>query len=255
MKPAIRRVAGFDPCRHPPAADLSAQLDRPLVWLGNFGWDAIYAPFGAARAGREIDRSPAWDFSCPSIRHELGAPELRYCHRRVEPTLFLKELQCIEHPMVMVGFGGLGLSIDPQHFGCWPDHHFLMPRPVEQSTHLAFQGVSNLTLLPDGVRPLDLMPLCSRHLGKPGFSTFCEVMAAGVGMHVVDRFDFAEVSALMNGLKNHANHLILSRSDYLQGDWGLDRPLQMAEHGGLPADGAAQAAAAIVTFAERIWSH
>ena len=41
----------------------------------------------------------------------------------------------------------------------------------------------------------------------------------------------------------------------LQGDWGLDRPLQMAEHGGLPADGAAQAAAAIVTFAERIWSH
>ena len=26
-------------------------------------------------------------------------------------------------------------------------------------------------------------------------------MAAGVGMHVVERFDFAEVSALMNGLK------------------------------------------------------
>ena len=246
----------------PSAADLSAQLDCPLVWLGNFGWDAIYAPFGGrlrehAERAEQAYRRGNFLLRCPfDLAMDWGLPELPLglvtSRARDLPPHFLKELHCIEHPLVMVGFGGLGLSIDPQHFGRWPDQHFLMPSPLKQSTQRVLQGVSNLTLLPDGLRPLDLMPLCSRHLGKPGFSTFCEVMAAGVGMHVVERFDFAEVSALMQGLKNHANHLILSRSAYLQGDWGLDRPLQMAQQGGLRADGAGQAAAAIVTLAERI---
>ena len=245
----------------PSAAELAAQLRCPLVWLGNFGWDAIYAPFGGrlqeqAQKAEQAYRRGDLLLRCPfDLPMDWGLPEVRLglvtSPPRPLPLQLRQELQCIDHPLVMVGFGGLGLPVEPTHFQGWPDHHFLMPPPGNTSPPLHLQALPNLTLLPAGVRPLDLLPLCSRHLGKPGFSTFCEVMAAGVGLHVVERQDFAEGSALMKGLRDHAASLTLSRSAYLQGDWRLDRPLEKAQKGCLPANGAAVAASAIVSLADQ----
>ena len=241
----------------PSAAALAEQVGCPLVWLGNFGWDAIYAPFGGrlqeqAKKAEQAYRRGDLLLRCPfDLPMDWGLPEVHLglvtSRPRPLPPQLRQELQCIDLPLVMVGFGGLGLPVEPSHFQGWPDHHFLMPAPGETAPLLQLQALPNLTLLPAGVRPLDLLPLCSRHLGKPGFSTFCEVMAAGVGLHVVERRDFAEVSALMKGLRDHAASLTLSRSAYLEGDWRLDRPLEGAK-GCLPADGAAVAASAVVTW-------
>ena len=245
------------------AAALAEQVGCPLVWLGNFGWDAIYAPFSGrlqeqAKKAEQAYRRGDLLLRCPfDLPMDWGFPGASWSSDEPaspSPPQLRQELQCIDLPLVMVGFGGLGLPVEPSHFQGWPDHHFLMPAPGETAPLLQLQALPNLTLLPAGVRPLDLLSLCSRHLGKPGFSTFCEVMAAGVGLHVVERRDFAEVSALMKGLRDHAASLTLSRSAYLEGDWRLDRPLEKAQKGCLPVDGAAVAASAVVSLAEQTWS-
>ena len=93
---------------------------------------------------------------------------------------------------------------------------------------------------------MDLFPYCERHLGKPGFSTFAEAMASGVGLHVVERRDFAEVEALMAGLVRHGHHRQLTREQLMDGDWQLDQPLLAPNDGPLKASGADLAAAALI---------
>ena len=100
------------------------------------------------------------------------------------------------------------------------------------------------------MRPIDAFPLCSRHLGKPGFSTFCEALDQGVGLHVVERRDFAEVAALMDGLRRHGHHRVLTRDQLERGDWQLDLPLNAPEAGPLSQNGAQRAADALIAVAE-----
>jgi len=239
----------------PAAADLARRLQAPLIWLSNFGWDEIYAPFGGAlerHAQRALMAYQQGDLllRCPfSLSMDWGLPEqslgLVCSSPRPLPSAFEQRMREIEQPLVMVGFGGLGLSIDPNLFRRWPEHHFLT------AASDAVPRLPNLTSLPHGIRPLDLFPFCERHLGKPGFSTFCEAMAQGVGLHVVERRDFAEVSALLSGLRQHAAHRLLSRDAFCLGDWQLDQPLHSATSGPLSADGALQAAQRIITVANQ----
>ena len=239
----------------PAAADLAQRLQAPLIWLSNFGWDEIYAPFGGAlerhaQSARKAYQQGDLLLRCPfSLSMDWGLPEqslgLVCSSPRPLPPAFEQRIRAIEKPLVMVGFGGLGLPIDPELFRRWPEHHFLM------AASEAVPQLPNVTSLPDGVRPLDVFPVCQRHLGKPGFSTFCEAMAQGVGLHVVERRDFAEVSALLSGLRQHSTHRLLSREAFCRGDWQLDQPLQSATSDPLSADGALQAAHRIITVANQ----
>ena len=104
-------------------------------------------------------------------------------------------------------------------------------------------------LLPGELRPLDVMPFCDRHLGKPGFSSFCEAMTWKLGLHVVERQGFAEASVLMDGLQAHSAHAVLTRQALECGDWKLDQPLRPATGMPLPIGGAFQAAEALASFA------
>ena len=101
-------------------------------------------------------------------------------------------------------------------------------------------------LLPEGVRPLDVLGRCDRFVGKPGFSSFCEAMAQGGGMHVVERSGFAEAAALMDGLRRHSQHRCLSRQELDNGAWQLDQPLLAPSEAPLSASGAEEAALALV---------
>ena len=241
----------------PPAAALLAEaLDAPLVWMSNFGWDAIYRPFGGAfelmaeraqaayRCGQLLLRCPfdlAMDWGLPEQRLDLvcGTP-------RALPDALKAFLADLDSPIIQVGFGGMGLELDPQLFVHWPDHHFLMACPPDPQTSARLAGIANLTLLPAGVRPLDAFPYCERHIGKPGFSTFCEALSLDLGLHVVERRDFAEVSALMQGLTRHGRHRLLSRDQLMGSDWQLDQPLLPAEAEPLSSGGALQAAEQLV---------
>ena len=151
-------------------------------------------------------------------------------------------MDAVDVPLVLVGFGGIGLPLDSDLFQLWPHHHFLLPASADASPPSALARLSNVTVLPVGVRPVDVLGRCARFLGKPGFSSFCEAMAQGVGLHVVERSGFAEASVLMDGLRRYGRHRCLSRGDLDAGAWQLDQPLQAPSDAPLSALGAQEAA-------------
>ena len=244
----------------PAAAELADRVDAPLVWMSNFGWDDIYRPLGGpfeswADAALAQYKRGQLLLRCPfDLSMNWGLQELDLglvCTRpRPLPSDWERAMRSLNQSLVLVGFGGLGLQLDPELFLRWPHHHFLMASPAQAVQALALQHVPNLTLLPGTMRPIDAFPLCSRQLGKPGFSTFCEALDQGVGLHVVERRDFAEVAALINGLRRHGHHRVLTRDQLERGDWQLDLPLNPPESGPLPHDGAQRAAEALIAVAE-----
>lgn len=236
----------------PPAAALLAQrLGVPLIWLASFGWDAIYEPMGGAfveraRRCRELYAQGQLLLHCPlSMPMPWGIPEQRLGVTASRPRLPLEplaeQLQLPADPerVVLVSFGGLGLSLDPALLARWPEHVFLGPDP-------ALAQVANGRVLPAGVRPLDLMPLAARLITKPGYSSFCEAFSQGVGIHLVDRQGFAEAPVLREALQDHGAHRLLDQGQLLEGDWQLDQPLLAPRLGPLPLDGAAVAAEALI---------
>ena len=241
----------------PAAAALADRQDAPLIWMSNFGWDDIYAPFGGAFLSHAVQARESYAkgqllLRCPfDLAMNWGCPEqvlsLVCGTARPLPQDLLEILTIVDRPLIQIGFGGQGLPLDLGLVQRWSDHHFVMAEPHALSADCC---PSNLTLLPKGVRPLDVLPLCARHLGKPGFSTFAEAMAAGVGLHVVERQDFAEVRALMDGLVRHSHHRQLSRQQLMNGDWELDRPLIAPTHSSLDGLGAQAAAEAMIMQVE-----
>jgi hypothetical protein len=239
----------------PSAALLAERLDLPLVWLGNFGWDAIYGAMGPAFAHwsqrcLELYRRGQLRLECPlSLPMPWDQPALRLGLTAARPRLPLAALaEQLRLPderwrVVVVTFGGLGLQLDPALFGLWPEHVFVGPDPV-------LDGLANGRSLPRGVRPLDVMPLAERLLTKPGYSSFCEAMSQQVGIHLVPRQGFAEAPMLEQALQDHGWHRLLDPEGFRLGAWQLDQPLRAPRLGPLPGNGAAQAARAIARCAE-----
>ena len=231
----------------PAAADLADQLDAPLVWMGNFGWDAIYRPMGGAfaaradqalaayRRGSALIQCPLalpmpWDL--PSQKVGLTAGQPRHDAQALRQRL---RLPLPPERTVMVAFGGLGLSLDPALLDRWPDHHFL----VSES---ALAAAANATLIPPDLRPLEVLPLCGRVITKPGYSTFCEALSRDVGIQLVQRHGFAEAPVLEADLQRHGWHRLLTRTQLEAGDWQLDQPLLAPTAQPLPSGGEQAAA-------------
>jgi hypothetical protein len=179
--------------------------------------------------------NPHWPVGLTAVRPRLDPASLR---RRL----------AIDTPperTVLVGFGGMGFPLPAELFSYWPDHHFLVTDPELAA------AAPNASLLPAGLRPLDAMPVCGRVLTKPGYSTFCEALSQGVGVHLVRREGFAEAPVLEAALQAHGQHRLLSRDQLLAGDWQLDQPLEPASRGPLAADGADQAARLLERFIQQ----
>ncbi|KEF42767.1 MAG: hypothetical protein ER33_04310 [Cyanobium sp. CACIAM 14] len=240
----------------PPAAALLARrLGVPLAWLASFGWDTIYGAMGEAfqpwaERHRRLYAQGDLLLHCPlSLPMDWGLPEVRLGLTSSRPRLDLQGLaRDLDLPrdrrrVVLISFGGLGMAIDPALLARWPDHVFIGPDP-------ALVGLPNGRPLPEGVRPLDLMPLAGRLITKPGYSSFCEAFSQGVGIHLVHREGFAEAPVLEKDLRDHGWHRLLSREQFRRGDWELDLPLRPPRRGPLPSNGAETAARAIVAMAE-----
>ena len=242
----------------PAAAPLAQRLEAPLVWMSNFGWDDIYAPLGPAfqrwaEAATEAYRCGDLLLRCPfDLPMRWGLPERRLGLVCGTPRGIPKDLEAfldaLEAPLVLVGFGGIGLSLGNDLFQLWPHHHFLLPASAGASSPSTLSALPNVTVLPEGVRPIDVLCRCDRFVGKPGFSSFCEAMAQGVGLHVVERSGLAEASVLMAGLRRHGHHRCLSRGELDAGAWQLDQPLQPPTDQPLSALGAQEAALALVDW-------
>ncbi|MCP9850149.1 hypothetical protein [Cyanobium sp. Morenito 9A2] len=241
----------------PAAARLARSLGAPLAWLGNFGWEAIYGAMGPAfapwaasalalyRQGDLLLHCPLampMDWHLPTLMLGLtcGRPQL-------EAEVLRHRLGLPDEPerCVLVSFGGLGFPLDPQRFAAWGDHQFVVTDPRFNPE----ESPSNVRALPAEVRPLELMPLCGRMITKPGYSSFCEALSQGVGLHVVHREGFAEAAVLEQALARHGRHRLLSQSQLQAGDWQLDQPLLPPSGPPLAMDGAQQAAEALVALA------
>jgi len=237
----------------PAAAALARGLGAPLIWLASFGWEAIYGAMGA-------DFSPWADrclaayrqgdllLHCPlAMPIDWGIPEveigLTAGSPRLEPGSLARQLQLPgqRDRCVLVSFGGLGYDLDPELLQRWPDHVFISPDP-------RLASAVNCRLLPPGVRPLEVLGHCARLITKPGYSSFCEALSAGVGVHLVHREGFAEAPVLEAALMRHGWHRLLSQEQARQGDWQLDQPLHPPTGQPLASQGAAQAAEALTVF-------
>jgi hypothetical protein len=240
----------------PAAARLAGALPAPLVWLASFGWDAIYGPMGPAFAGwaehcRRLYRQGDLLLHCPlAMAMPWGLPERRIGLTASRPRLAPEQLrQRLQLPAdrqrcVLISFGGLGFQLDPLLLARWPQFTFVGNDP-------ALAGVANGRLLPSGLRPLDAMPCCGRVITKPGYSTFCEALSQGLGIHLVHREGFAEAAVLEQALRRHGAHRLLSQAQLRSGDWQLDQPLLPASADSLPMQGAQEAAAALVDFLQQ----
>ena len=240
----------------PPAALIAADLEAPLVWLASFGWDAIYAPLGGAlaeraEACRELYRRGDLLLRCPlALPMDWGIPEraigLTCSHPRHDPRQIAADLglPADRERCALISFGGLGLSLDPGLLERWPEWTFI-------GTDAAVTQARNGRLLPEGIRPLDAMPLVSRLITKAGYSSFCEAFSQGVGIHLVERRGFAEAPVLAEALQDHGFHRLLGREQWRSGDWQLDQALLPPRQGALPADGAERAAELLIATAER----
>lgn len=240
----------------PPAAALLAErVAWPLAWLASFGWDAIYEPMGGefearAEACRELYRRGDLLLRCPlDLPMPWGVPELALgltCSRpRLDVGALRERLQlpADRERCVLISFGGMGKAYDPALLRRWPEHVLIGP-------DAALASEPNGRAFPEGVRPLDLMPLCSRLITKPGYSSFAEAFSQGLGVHLVRRSGFAEAPVLEDALQRHGPHRLLEPAAFEAGAWELDQPLRPAQRGPLPVDGAATAAEALIELAE-----
>jgi hypothetical protein len=171
-----------------------------------------------------------WDL--PSVELGITSSTPRHDLKAVARRL---ELPPDRERCVLISFGGLGMAIEPRWLARWPEHVFVGvdPRLLE---------AANGRLLPPDLRPLDVMPLAARMLSKPGYSTFCEVLQQGVGLHLVRRRGFAEAPVLEKALQAEGWHRLLEEEQFRAGDWQLDQPLQAPRAPRLRRDGSAQAA-------------
>jgi hypothetical protein len=235
----------------PAAAQLARALEAPLIWLASFGWDAIYAPLGGAFCERAEEMRFLYGqgellLQCPlALPMDWGIPSLPIgltaSRPRGDTAALARQLAlpAQRERCVLVSFGGLGLSLDPALLARWPGHVFLGPDP-------GLAAVANGRMLPEGVRPLDVMPLVERLITKAGYSSFCEAFSQGVGIHLVHRSGFAEAPMLEQALQDHGRHRLLSQEQWRSGDWQLDQPLLEPRRQPLPSQGATQAAAALL---------
>ncbi|CAK6691216.1 hypothetical protein [Synechococcus sp. CBW1107] len=231
----------------PPALARLAQAGGwPLIWVGNFGWDAIYEPMGGpflawAERCRALYRTGQGLIHCPfSMPMDWGLPEIRVgltvAPPRERAEVLRQQLELPERGRcVLVSFGGLGFELGEEPFRRWPELVFV-------STDPSAAGAANVRLLPKGLRLLEFMPLVERLITKPGYSSFCEALAHDVGIHLVHREGFAEAPVLEEALRRHGRHRLLSQEQLRCGDWQLDQPLLAAAVGPLALDGAEKAA-------------
>lgn len=210
----------------PLAASIAKAAGIPCWMMSNFGWDFIYRDWGG-----EFVEIAEWISElygkCDRLFRLPFHEEMSAFNKITDVGLtggtpryssdYLRQkfdLSASVDKTVLLTFGGLGLDQIPykglSQFSGWnfitfdqqaPD----LPNIIKITNH--------------NYRPVDFMPLCGRVVSKPGYSTFAEALRVGTPIVSLTREGFAETPLLLEGIKNSAEHQILSVSDFFQGKW------------------------------------
>ncbi|MDM9385710.1 glycosyl transferase [Chlorogloeopsis sp. ULAP01] len=208
------------------AAEMGKAADIPCWMMSNFGFDFIYRSWGdrfievadwISDCYSKCDHLFRLPFHEPMEAFEYvtdvgltgGSP--RYCADEI------RAMWSITAPLertILLTFGGLGLQQIPyerlQKFSDWQfiafDHSAPdLPNIVKISDHK--------------FRPVDFMPICSRVVSKPGYSTFAEATRLDIPIVSVTRDEFAEAAFLLEGISTYNQHQILTPSEFFDGSW------------------------------------
>ena len=218
----------------PLAAKIAEAADLPCWMWSNFGWDLIYAEWGA-----EFESIVEWIQTCFQGCDRLfrlpfhePMPAFRAIEdvglTGTEPRFPLTDLQAKlgidpkPEQTLLLTFGGLGLADIPYHnLSRFPDWQFLT---FAGSAPDHYPNLIKITA--PNIRPLDVMPLCTRVISKPGYSTFAEACYLDVPVISIPRSDFAEARYLLAGLQDHNHHQLLAPGEFTDSNWAfLEQPL------------------------------
>ncbi|MEB3210386.1 MAG: glycosyl transferase [Leptolyngbyaceae bacterium] len=217
----------------PLAAPIAHAAGIPCWMMSNFGWDLIYRDWGGEFVAiadwiqdcfRQCDRLFRLPFHEPMSAFPTvedvgltgGTPRFS-----TEELRHLWHISAPPEQTVLLTFGGLGLAQIPyEELSRLPDWQFIT---FAQNA----PDLPNLLKITDRrYRPVDVMPLCSRIVSKPGYGTFSEACQLRVPMIAIEREGFAEAAFLMEGLRRHAYHRILKPEELFNGTWEfLTQPL------------------------------
>jgi hypothetical protein len=229
----------------------------PGWMMSNFGWDFIYREWGG-----EFMEIADWICECYGkcdrlFRLPLHEPMSAFPIitdvgltggiPRHTPEELRKHFNLIAplEKTILLTFGGLGLEQIPyDNLRLFPDWQFIA------FDHQAPDLPNLLKITNRQYRPVDFLPICGRVISKPGYSTFSEALRLDVPIVSLTRENFAESPLLLQGIQNHADHQIVSPSEFFQGNWEfLHQPLQPPRQSQtLAKDGTEAIAHAVVNY-------
>ena len=239
------------------AAEIARVAGIPCWMNSNFGWDFIYREWGGefieiadwiAGCYAKCDRLFRFPFhepmsAFPSIT-DVGLPG-GSPHFNIDELRSKWGIYSSVDKTVLMTFGGLGLEKIPYHnLKRYPDWQFIT---FDRNA----PDLPNLLLVNDRkYRPVDFMPLCSRVISKPGFSTFAEATKLGIPIISVTREGFAEAKFLHAGIENYNYHQLITPQTFFEGNWDfLSEPLKAPKYPGTVAiDGNEKIANAVVNY-------
>jgi hypothetical protein len=229
----------------------------PCWMMSNFGWDFIYEAFGEeyrdiiewirdsySKCDR-LFRLPMHESmsSFPSITDVgLTGGNPKYDLEHLQDVF---QIKTSVEKTVLLTFGGLGLDAIPyQNLDRFPDWQFI-----------TFDGnapaLDNLIRISGrDYRPVDLMPICSRVISKPGYSTFAEALKLNIPIISLTRSGFAETPLLLAGIQDYSQHQIISPEEFFGDNWDfLEQPMQPARLSEtLPKNGSEAIAQEIISY-------
>lgn len=210
----------------------------PCFLASNFGWDFIYRSWREDFPD-EIDGIVAWIadlfgdcdrlFRLPMAEGMSAFPHVTDVGltggdpRHDAATI--RAMLGIESPVdrtALVTFGGLGLDDVPWHgleaLADWQFITFDGQSPDDIPNLLKVTDVSSARL-----RPVDVMPICSQIISKPGYGTFAEACRVGLDITCVHRRGYPEADVLVAGMQTMARHQIIEIDELREGSWGFVR--------------------------------
>ncbi|HEY9695375.1 MAG TPA: glycosyl transferase [Oculatellaceae cyanobacterium] len=243
----------------PLAAVIAKTADIPGWMMSNFGWDFIYRDWG-----EEFNEIADWISECYTKCDRLFRLPLHESMNAFPNIIdvgltggsprhspdFLRSQFGINTALeqtILLTFGGLGLEAIPyNNLQLFPDWQFI-------TFDRQAPDLPNLVKITDNqYRPVDFLPICGRVISKPGYSTFSEAMRLNVPIVSITREDFAESPLLLEGIQNHAQHQILTPTEFFQSSWEfLNQSVQQPRTSQrLPKDGTEAIASAIIKYFE-----
>ena len=215
----------------PPMVVEIAKAARIPCWMaGNFGWDFIYRDWGGQYAELADRLSEIYShcdrlFRLPFAEPMQSFPNIqdvgltgatpKYAPEYLRQKFNLDS----DRPTALLTFGGLSLEAIPyQNLVKFADWQFItFDRQAPDFPNLVKANADPS----DRLRPVDLMVVCDRLVTKPGYGTLAEALRVGIPVVCLTREGFLEAETLIAGVKNYAEHLIISPQEFYEGDWSF----------------------------------